>query len=281
MNDLIETFFQTKFTEEMQENLYSAIGLFTLFGYVEPMGEVVDLIMRDGYEAPENIADGVTGIISRAVDRLLHENRVTVLPEVTFRERIKILEGIYALTRIEDPSNFLPLFDGWLNNEEIFARVIGDVLSVPYEDIFVQLQFVFEGTIARMKEFFEDIKVENETVEFALLKKIRKNLRVFFKVFGSPSLVEALNEMNMIKGQKFQSYINLLRDEVLNPDDMESTCYALLWLALISEDGQDNVKLFLMEQAKDLFLEVREQTLFNQMLTKALGVYLPTLEVEV
>lgn len=281
MNDLIETFFQTKFTEEMQENLYSAIGLFTLFGYVEPMGEVVDLIMRDGYEAPENIADGVTGIISRAVDRLLHENRVTVLPEVTFRERIKILEGIYALTRIEDPSNFLPLFDGWLNNEEIFARVIGDVLSVPYEDIFVQLQFVFEGTIARMKEFFEDIKVENETVEFALLKKIRKNLRVFFKVFGSPSLVEALNEMNMIKGQKFQSYINLLRDEVLNPDDMESTCYALLWLALISEDGQDNIKLFLMEQAKDLFLEVREQTLFNQMLTKALGVYLPTLEVEV
>lgn len=280
MDDLIDNFFQSKYTEEARDLLYKASGIFSVFTFSEPFGEIVDLISMEGSIENDTLVDGVRGIFDRGVNRLLEANRVRVGVEVTFAERIRILEGIFAITKIEDPEPYLPLFDSWSSDEETFAKVLGIVLSEPYEEFFYQFTWVYEGTLKRLKEFLEDLKTENETVELGLLKDIRKNLRVFNKVFGSIPIIESLTEINFIKGQPFQSYLNIFREEIVDLSDMESTTYALIWLAIVSSDGYKNPKLLLMEEAKNLFLDIPFYNAFNSMCTKAFGMYLPALGVE-
>lgn len=279
MQDLIDVYIEKKYTEEAKELLYAAIGIFAVYNYSEPLGDMVDLVSMQGEIEEVGIVDGVRGYVERGIDRLLEVNRVRVGDEVTFRERIRILEGIFALTKINDPDEYLPLFSGWLSNEEIFAKTIGIALDEPYEDFYVQLTWVYEGTIKNLREYLENMKTENETVEFELIKDIRKNLQCFLKVFGIVPIADSLTEMNILKGQPFKTYLNLFQDEIVDAQDMENTVYGLLWLALISSSGYRDPKSLLLEESKALFTDYKDYTLFNNMVTKALGLYLPAREV--
>ena len=280
MNDLIYEFFKNNYTEETQELLYGAIGLFAVFNYPEPLGSLVDLMTMEGNIEKDTIVEGVRGYIEKGIDTLMFANRIKVFPEVTLRDKVRLLEAIFAFTKIEDPEPYLPYMDGWMSNEEIMAKCIGEVLGEPYETFFPMLSWVFDGTIARFKDYLENMKIENETLDTQALKEIRKNLRVFNKVFGQIPVIESLEEINPIKNQEFKLYIDLFKESLIDPDDMENTVFGLMWIAMISSDGYKNPKMLLMEYGKELFADYAHHRLYDSMLTTAFGKYISAREVE-
>ena len=274
MNDILDLFFQKNYTQETQDLIYKATGIFSVFTFSTPFGEIVDLIsMTDNIES-ENVIDGVRGIVEKGIDKLLEANRIKVFQEATFAERIRILEGVFAITKIEDPTDYLPFFDGWDADKVKFSKVLGLVLGDDYEDFIYTISWVYEGTVKRLKEYLDEMKIENETIDTELIKKIRKNIRIFEQVFGSVDIVQSLSEINFIKGQPFQLYLNSFKDEIVDESDMEGTTYGLIWLVIVSSDGYNNPKIILMEEAKNLFQDINLLNVFNAMCTKAFGLYL-------
>lgn len=277
-NTLIDVYFENTYSPEARELLYRAIGLFAVFTHAEPLGDIVDLISMEGNLEKDTIVDGVRNIIENGIDEIVRANRIRLQNDVTMTDKVHLLEGIFMLTKVDDPTNLLPLFDGWLTNEEKLAKILGEVLQEEYEQFFYMFTWVYDGTIKRLKEYFETLKIENETLDLEMLRSIRKNLRAFNSVFGEPTMVARLDEINPIKCQPFALYDQLFREEINNPEDIEGMVYSYLWLSLISSDGYMNPTAVLHGYSKDLFTDLQHQQLFDSMLTKALGLYNPTRE---
>lgn len=280
MDDVITAYFATKYTEEARTLLYRALGIFTVSNYTEPFGAIVDVLSMSGNLEESAISDSIRETITSGIDKILSENRISVHADVTFEERIVICEALFMLTKIEDPTDYLPLFNGWLNNEEILAKTFGLALDIPFETFQTQIAWVYEGTIGRLKEYMETLKKENETVDLDLIRAVRLNIITFYQVFGSIEIIDNLNELQLLKGQPFSTYISLLEDEIITEEEMEQNVYCLLWLALISSDGYESPKALLIDQGKMIFPEPTQYAMFDSMLNKALAAYLPAREVK-
>lgn len=273
-SDILNVYFQNTYTEEARDLLYSAVGLLVVFSHLEPIGDIVDLITLEGSIEKDTIVDGVRNTIEKGIEELIWSNRIKLGVDVTFRRKIHILESIFALTKVEDPSDFIHYLTGWLTPEEKLARVLASVRGEQYEDFLVDFVWVYEGSVERLKTYFETIKVENETLDMEMIRGIRENLRIFEEVFGVPSAVAALNELNPIKGQAFDLYDLLFKEELREVEKVEEIAYAYLWLSLISSDGYKDPMAVLLNRSKDLFYEIQEQKSFDSIVTQLLGLFI-------
>lgn len=280
MDDLVTNYFLNKYTPEARGLLYRAMGIFTVSNYTEPFGDIVNLLGQEQVLDESAISDGVREICEKGIWSILQSNRINVHGDVTFEERIVLCEALFMLTKVEDPTDYLPLFDGWLSNEEILAKTLGLALDYPHEILMTQIAWVYEGTVQRLKEYMETLKKDLETVDIKLIHEIRLNIVVFYQVFGDIPIIDSLTELNILKGQPFTTYINLLESEIISEDEMEQNVYCLLWLALVSSDGYQNPKTLLVDQGRIIFPEPTHYALFDQMLNKALAAYLPAREVK-
>lgn len=273
MDDLIDTFFQCKYTQEARDTMYASLGLFTVFNYPEPYGDISDLICMEREIENDTIVEGVRGYIDKGIDHLLRANNIYVLDEVPLRDKNRILENIFLISKIEDPEPYMSLFCGYLSNEEIMSRVFGILREDDYTEYMTQLKWVYDGTITKLKNYLTEMQTDNESADTKTMREIRKNLYAYFSAFGEVAIALSIQELNMLKGQKFDLYLELLKDEVVIPENLEDTVYALLFMALMSEDGHTNPMLLLLDKIKNLLPTQGHINSFNTMLTRGMAAY--------
>ncbi len=273
MDDLITTYIDTKYTPEMAEIIYRALGLFSVFGNATPVLLIVDAISLSQDEHPEVIMDAISIVVDEGLDHLYLAHRITLSENISMTEKVQILEAIYGFQFQETYEPFSRI----LNNCNIsprmqFLEVISIISGIDVPNLEDMIDEVYEGTVDRLKEYVESgLTEEAETPDFEMLKKVRRNLLSYSKAFGSPKISVVLEGFEFQYGCPFDTYFNILRDEIINTEDMETTTYGLLWLALISSDGVDSPQKLLIEKTDSLFDNIMQINQYNAMLSKALG----------
>lgn len=275
MDDLIEKFFESYITEELQAQLYKSLGLFTVFGLTNIHQELPDIIMQEQEEHKEVIIDQVHAHINKGLDTLLGAQRIRLGEDASLRFKNNFLEALFAFNYREDYTPYQKIMEDWMSSDEDkLASIVADIQGVDPSDIMEHLDWVYSGTMDTLKEYVnEKAQEESEAADMPLLRKIRRNLKAFEKAFGTPSSVQGLSEINMSMGSPFQTYLELFREAVINLGDMEGTTYNLIWLATISEDGTENPQKLLLEVSESLFPDHQQQRTFGAMLQKAMGRY--------
>lgn len=275
MNDLVNAFFESTYTEEQQALLYKALGVLTVFGQPNFGEEIVHIVMQEGEQHKEVITDQVYSHIESGIDDLFRAHRIILEGDPTLSYKVSLMEGIYGLAYRED---YLPyaliLEDMEKNDEEKFAAIIADIIGVDENDILEHLTWVYEGTLRRLRNLIEaKSQEEKDAVDIDLLKKIRKNLLIFETAFGIPQAIQTLVDLDPAKGMDFMNYFNLFGDELIDAGNVEATTWRLIWTALISKDGTDHPQKVLLENADKFFSDLRIQNQFSSMLQKAMGHY--------
>lgn len=282
MDDLITTYIDTKYTPEMAEIIYRALGLFSVFGNATPVLLIVDAISLSQDEHPEVIMDAITVVVDEGLDHLYLAHRITLSENISMTEKVQILEAIYGFQFQETYEPFSRI----LNNCNIsprmqFLEVISIISGIDVPNLEDMVDEVYEGTVDRLKQYVESgLTEEAETPDFEMLKKVRRNLLSYSKAFGSPKISVVLEGFEFQYGCPFDTYFNILRDEIINTEDMETTTYGLLWLALISSDGVDSPQKLLIEKTDSFFDNIMQINQFNAMLSKALGRFQEFKELE-
>ena len=275
MNELIENFFSSFYTEEMQAQLYRSLGLFTVYGLTNIHQELPDIIMQEGEDHREVIADKVLNLINSGLDDLLQIQRIRLVEGAPLAFKATFLEAIYTFAYREDYLPYKRIVENWsLNNEEKLATILADIISVDVGVIMEYLDWVYDGTMKRMVDFInEKATEEDQAQDMELLRKIRRSLKAYEASFGTPASVQSLIDLNMSLGSPLQVYLELFKESVVNLADLESTTFNLIWLALISSDATDNPQKFLLEISNDLFSDMHQIQVFSSMLQKAMGRY--------
>lgn len=273
MDDLLQTFFENYLTEELQTQLYKALGIFTVFGLTTIHQELPDIILQEQEEHREVIVDQVVSHIKEGIDSLFEAQRIKIAEDASLSYKTNFLEAIFAFSYREDYRPYQIVTEDWtLSNEEILASIIADIQGVDVTVVLEHLEWVYDGTIARLVSFIKDKNIEEvETEDMDLLKGIRKNLKAYQAAFGTPASVQGLIDINMSMGVSFQTYLELFKDAIINLADIEATTFNLIWLAMISKDGSINPQKFLLSISETLFTDIQQQQLFSRMLQKAMG----------
>lgn len=275
MDDLIETFFKNNFTEELQTQLFKSLGLFTVYGLTNVHADLTDIIMEEQDDHREVIVDKVHNRITEGLDYLFSIQRIRLEETAPLGYKTGLLEALFAFSYREDYMPFQIVTEDWtLNNEEKLAAIIADIQGTDVTEVLEHLDWVYDGTIDKLKEFIGSrIQEENTTENMDLLRTIRRNLKAYEAAFGTPASVKGLVDINMSMGSPFQIYLDLFRESVFNLGDLESTTYNLMWLAMVSCDGTENPQKLLLEQAEELFPDLHQLQIFSSMLQKAMGRY--------
>ena len=273
MDDLITNYIDQKFTPEMAAIVYRALGLFGVFGHSTPILLLIDAINMSQNEHPEVIMDTLTVIVDEGLDQLFLANRVTVSENISMTEKVQVLEAVYGFQFQETYEPFARILENTNSTPRSqFLEVISLISGIDVPNLEDMIDDVYEGTVDRLKEYVQSgIKEEQEAPDFELLKKIRTNLLVYSKAFGKPQISTVLESFNFEYGCEFDVYFNVLRDEVINIEDMETTTFGLLWIALISSDGVDSPQKLLTEKIESFFDDILRVNQFTAMLSKALG----------
>ena len=273
MDDLITNYIDQKFTPEMAAIVYRALGLFSVFGHSTPILLLIDAINMSQNEHPEVIMDTLTVVVDEGLDQLFLANRVTVSENISMTEKVQVLEAVYGFQFQETYEPFARILENTNSTPRSqFLEVISLISGIDVPNLEDMIDDVYEGTVDRLKEYVQSgIKEEQEAPDFELLKKIRTNLLVYSKAFGKPQISTVLESFNFEYGCEFDVYFNVLRDEVINIEDMETTTFGLLWIALISSDGVDSPQKLLTEKIESFFDDILRVNQFTAMLSKALG----------
>ena len=273
MDDIVSSYIDNTYTPEMALIVYRALGLFNVFNLAAPIVSIVDAIHMSQEQHPEAIMDTITIALGDGLDQLFFAHRVVTSENASLTDKVNLMEAIYGFQYQESYGPLKAIMENAnVSPRDRFIDVLSVVSSIDSASLEDLIDEVYEGTVDRMKVFLDSkIGEEEEAVDFELLKKVRTNLMVYSKAFGKPKISVVLEEFEFQYGLPFDTYFNLVKNDIINLEDFETTTFGLLWLALISEDGMDNPQKLLGEKIDSFFTNVLEVNRFNAMLSKALG----------
>lgn len=273
MDDIVSSYIDNTYTPEMALIVYRALGLFNVFNLAAPIVSIVDAIHMSQEQHPEAIMDTITIELGDGLDQLFFAHRVVTSENASLADKVNLMEAIYGFQYQESYGPLKAIMENAnVSPRDRFIDVLSVVSSIDSASLEDLIDEVYEGTVDRMKVFLDSkIGEEEEAVDFELLKKVRTNLIVYSKAFGKPKISMVLEEFEFQYGLPFDTYFNLVKNDIINLEDFETTTFGLLWLALISEDGMDNPQKLLGEKIDSFFTNVLEVNRFNAMLSKALG----------
>lgn len=271
--DIVNNFIDASYTAELASELYRAIGLMNVFGQNDVIMSLQEIVMTEQEQHREVIIDRVVETIDRGLDRLFMAQRIKLIDETPLQFKNEILQALFSFNYREDYLPYIRVLENpQLSAEEKLCEILEDLTGISQDEFNVYIDEVFDGSIARMKEYAQGgLTEEQESEDLDLLREIRKSLRAYQEAFGLPAAVARLSEFDIAKGLKFDTYFQLFESEVFDLNDLESTVFNLLYLALISEEGHMNPQKFLMEQTDHLFNNIQDAQNFLRMLQKAMG----------
>ena len=274
MENIVSGFFKNSFTQEQQTLLYRGLGIAEVFNIGVPVTSAIqEEVMREQETQKEDIIDAIWDIIIEGVDKIIFAHRITLNEEADLSFKLTILENLFAFSHRETYQPFATILSNWeFSNEEKLCKILAE-LSGEDESYFQEyVEWVYVGTLNRLQEFVENkVKEEEGAEDVELLKAIRSQLLTFEKAFGKPKAIEGLREVNPVVGAKFQTYLDLFYDEIIDISDLESTTWKLMYLAFISEDGYLNPQKLLQEKSMDLFPDLIIMNKFNAFVLRAMG----------
>ena len=273
MDDLIDQFFSTHFTEEQQNLLYRALGLFNVFGPSDAGNKIATITLRNQEDHIESIVDSIYGVIEETIDQILTKHRLTIVNDPSLSFKVSLLEAIFALGYRDSYKEFEGVIENWMiTNEEKFAEIIASVADMNEYDILEHVEWVYEGTMKRLEDLIrKGLKEEEEVPDFEVLRTIRYNLIYFNTAFGIPHALKAILEVDPVKGSTFDSYFTLFKEDIVDLNNFEDTVWRILYLAFISNDGVINPQKLLTEKAEVIFSDLQDQIRFKNMVHKAMG----------
>lgn len=239
MDDLINVFVKSNFTEEQQEDIFQAFGIFRVFNYNDPFPIIESLLMMESYQETSSMVDTFTGIILNAQDYLLDQHGIVLTEETTMAFNNTVLRVLFQLQRLEDPEPVLRVIENSENSEVKFATICAlytDIPETSFLQVLEDLRPVFLKNLAAFLYTQEDgLKVATQEIP-----KIVERVKLFKEVYGINQVVRAILDVGTVMGETFEMMIPLFNEFREIVHDEKILVESLFFMLLMSSDGVEN-----------------------------------------
>lgn len=239
MDDLITLFVTSNYTEEAQEDIFQALGLFRVFNYLEPFKVIDDILMMESYKDSSTAVDDVTSQILIGQNYLLDRHGITLSDDTTLAFNNIVLRGLYQLQHLEDPEPILRILETMENNEYKICTILEEVTGTPVTTFLQVMEEVRPICTDLLSEFLY-MQEDNKKKAGVVIPDIVEKVKLFKEVLGINQAVRVILDSDTVMGEEFKLYLPLfdeLREVVTDENILVET---LLFLLLYSRDGHNN-----------------------------------------
>lgn len=244
MDDLINIFVTSTYTQETQEDIFQALGLFRVFNNTDPFPLIDELLMMESYQEPSSLADSVINVIIAGQEFILDRHGIILNEETTLAFNNVILKTLYQLQRLEDPVPVLKTLESQVSDLEKFSEIMEMFNPIP-ATTFIQLVDTLRPVFLSLLADFLYGQESAMQPAVKAIPRIRDMSILFKQVFGINVAIRAVLDSGVLMGEPFILYLPLYKELQALVEDETQLVHTLLFLLLYSEDGiQDPLKTF-------------------------------------
>lgn len=236
MDDIIDVFLQTYYTEQAQEDIYVALGLFRTFNHLRPFEDIQQTLMMESFKSPEVMQDNVTLIVIHAQDYLLDHHGINLTDDSTLAFRNIVLRVLLMLQVLEDPVPSLRVLESALSKPEKYARLMEMHADIPETTFLQTLETVRDVFFDQLSAFLYSQEGNNDKAD-EVNRDVVLYVRLFKETFGINPAIKVILDSNIVAGDSFSQYVSTLNALRAQITDETMLVELLLFFLLYSKDG--------------------------------------------
>lgn len=267
MDEIIDTYIQGKFSPELGEEIYQLFGLMRVFGYLEPLDRINNLLMRESILEPDAVQDTFTTILDEAQDYLLDKHTIVVNEDASLSLKNAMLRALFQIQNLEDPLPVLRIIESMASDEEKFARIFEHMTTISSTE-FISVLTQVRPTATRLLSELLYSQEENQQKAVPVLTSLRKRLTAYKEVFGINEAVRTILDADVIIGEKFELYLPMFNELRELITDEKMLLETLLFLLFYSEDGSDHALTVFDQYSDQLVTDLNDSVRINRALSQ-------------
>lgn len=239
MDDLINLFVDSNYTQEAQEDIYIAFGLFQTFNYLDPFPIIQDMLMTSNYHESVDMTDTLTSLVTQGQAYILDQHGVVLNEETTLSFNNIVLKVLFQLQRLETPDPVLRILESMEHKSIQFCDIMEMYSDVPMTTFMQMLKEVRPTFFKNLAAFLysEEADTKKAVEE---IPAISASIRLFKDVYGVNPAVRVILDAGTVMGEDFSVYLPLYDDlrQIVQDEGVLVEC--LLFLLLYSGNGVVN-----------------------------------------
>lgn len=254
MDELIQVYLESTFTEEFQEEIERSFSLFDAFEYHQAIPPFIDILLNQSNLNTADMQDQFTQQLHEALNYILQQHTIRLSPDATIYQKNEIIRGLAHIQRLEDYTPVIRTLETLESDEYQLATVLSMVSALDTGTLMHLIDFFNPRLLKQLKEYIynkEDALPEEERSD----KKLVGHVRFFNHVFGDQNLGSQLIRSQIRIGEMFETYIEYIRDVFVAPSD-EQTAINLLSVIYLSGDGYNSPLLVYRKYSHQLLQDL-------------------------
>lgn len=237
MDELLQVFVETYFTEELQEEIKMSFDLFDFFEYQQAYTGMIDIAMNQSNQDSSMSQDLFLRELNAKLDYCLEQHMLKTTDECSLSDKNQILRALAHIQNLEDYTSIIRTLESFEPDEVQLAEILSDLTTFDVTDVMLKISEVNPLMLQQLKKFIYS-KEQEETPDQAKLP-LRDNMRLFIKLFGDQSAGAQLFAYNILLGEKFTTYLSYVEDNLVGTSD-ENTALNILSLIYLTTEGYNS-----------------------------------------
>lgn len=238
MDELIDSFLESYFTDEFIVEVKRSFSLFDFFEYNQAFAGFVDIISEQGNVTTDDLKDRFVIELQTKLDYILTQHEVKLVEDTTVYQKNEIILALAHLQNLEDYTGIIRCLESNRSDEEQFATIISDTSMLSIEEVLTVLEYINPSTLETLKEFIyakENEQEQSNVIPVDLLT----NFKLFHGLNGKNTLGAQLVENGVLMGSRFETYLDYISTDIVTTD-INQTALNILSSIYLSIDGYNS-----------------------------------------
>lgn len=238
MDDLLQVFVETYYTDEYQTEVYRSFHLFDFYEYADGFSPLIDIAMSTGSVSSDESTDKFTLKLNEGLDYILEQHSIKLVEEATIFEKNELLYALAYIQNLEDYSAIIAILESLESDEEQLAIILSDLCQLEQIKIMSIVENFNPNILKDLKLFIYG--KEKEAIQVSDLDtKIVNNFKLFTQIAGQDTLGYQLVETGIVVGVKFETYLPYVSD-LIKQGSPKQIAASILSIIYLSQDGFNN-----------------------------------------
>lgn len=258
MDEMIDIFVETFYSDEMKSLVYRGLGIFESFQHYEPFPELINLAMSHQSIENSELSNSFVDKVKSGLCDILSAHGLVVSSDSRLSHIVELCTGLGIIQRLENYESLARKLEGTKSDIEIVCEIFEQITALKFIELMDLIEELNPSFMEGLKTFIGLKDQENDAnkEETAVFKM--DSVKAFEKKFGGDSLGVKLLRTNTPPGYEFKTYANLTRDFIVKEGNIRETALNFYSLMLISNDGHLSPITFFRQIAGEFFSDMSE-----------------------
>lgn len=242
MDELLQVFLESYFSEEMQDEIAKSFDLFDYFEYTQAYQGLNDIAHEHGSVDTNELQDRFINEINVKLNYILKEHTIVLIDTATISQKNEIITALGHLQKLQDYSGVLITLESLSSDEEQLSSILSESTMMDETEIMSLIESFDPSMLRTLKQFAYQKEDELEQSTEANYNLIT-NFRLFNSFCKCKSIGTALVANGTLTGAKFSTYLSFVEDNLLVPKNIDETAMNIYSVLLMSIDGLNSTLL--------------------------------------